>query len=182
MKLDYELHTEPKPKQTKALVLAESLAKPFESCKLTAYWDVAGYPTNGWGNLLSRVRLQDVMQQNGWTRKQADIWLHEQWPDITQEEADHKLEINLNKAFSSVKRLVKISLYPEQVAALIDFAFNLGAGNLQISTLLRLINRNELLLASEEFIKWNKAGGIVRKGLTRRCLARKTLFLSNLYA
>ena len=181
MKLDYELHTEPKPKQTKALVLAESLAKPFESCKLTAYWDVAGYPTNGWGNLLSRVRLQDVMQQNGWTRKQADIWLHEQWPDITQEEADHKLEINLNKAFSSVTRLVKIALHPEQVAALIDFAFNLGAGNLQISTLLRLVNRGELLLASEEFIKWNKAGGIVQKGLTRRCLARKTLFLSSLY-
>ena len=182
MRLDYELRSEPKSKQSQALVLAESLAKPFESCKLRAYWDVAGYPTNGWGNLLSRVRLQDVMQQNGWTRKQADIWLHEQWPDITQEEADHKLEININKAFSSVLRLVKIPLYPEQLAALTDFAFNLGAGNLQISTLLRLTNRGDLLQAAEEFVKWNKAGGIVHKGLTRRCLARKTLFLSNLYA
>ena len=180
MKLDYNLHTEPKSKQSEALVLAESLAKPFESCKLSAYWDVAGYPTNGWGNLLSRVRLQDVMQQNGWTRKQADIWLHETWPDITQEEADHKLEINLNKAFSSVTRLVKIALYPEQVAALIDFVFNLGAGNLQISTLLRLVNRNELLLASEQFVRWNKAGGIVQKGLTRRRLAEKKLFLTGL--
>lgn len=180
MKLDYELHTEPKSKQSEALVLAESLAKPFESCKLSAYWDVAGYPTNGWGNLLSRVRLQDVMQQKGWTRKQADIWLHEQWPDITQEEADHKLEINLNKAFSSVTRLVKIALHPEQVAALIDFAFNLGAGNLQISTMLRLINRGEPLLAAEEFAKWNKAGGIVQKGLTRRRLAEKKLFLTGL--
>ena len=180
MKLDYELRFKPKSQQSEALVLAEELAKPFESCRLRSYWDVAGYPTNGWGNLLSRVRLQDVMQQNGWTRKQADIWLHEQWPDITQEEADHKLEINLNKAFSSVTRLVKIALHPEQVAALIDFAFNLGAGNLQISTMLRLINRGELLLAAEEFAKWNKAGGIVQKGLTRRRLAEKKLFLTGL--
>ena len=180
MKLDYELRSKPKSQQSEALVLAEELAKPFESCRLRSYWDVAGYPTNGWGNLLSRVRLQDVMQQNGWTRKQADSWLHEQWPDITQEEADHTLEINLNKAFSSVLRLVKIRLYPEQLAALIDFAFNLGGGKLQSSTLLRLVNRGELLLAADEFVKWNKAGGIVQKGLTRRCLARKRLFLSNL--
>lgn len=180
MKLDYELRSGPKSQQSKALVLAESLAKPFESCRLSSYWDVAGYPTNGWGNLLSRVRCQDIMQQKGWTRKQADIWLHEQWPDITQEEADHKLEININKAFSSVLRLVKIPLHSEQLASLIDFAFNLGAGNLQISTLLRLVNQGELFRAADEFVKWNKAGGIVQKGLTRRRLAEKQIFLSTL--
>ena len=180
MRLDYELRSEPKSKQSQALVLAESLAKPFESCKLRAYWDVAGYPTNGWGNLLSRVRLQDVMQQNGWTRKQADVWLHEQWPDITQEEADHKLEINLNKAFSSVLRLVKISLSPEQLAALTDFVFNLGAGNLQASTLLRLVNREMLLEAGDEFLRWNKAGGIIYPGLTRRRKAERIMFLSTI--
>lgn len=180
MRLDYELRSEPKSKQSQALVLAESLAKPFESCKLRAYWDVAGYPTNGWGNLLSRVRLQDVMQQNRWTREQADVWLHEQWPDITQEEADHKLEININKAFSSVLRLVKIPLHPEQLAALTDFTFNLGAGNLQASTLLRLVNQGELYDAADQFVRWNKAGGIVYRGLTRRRNAEKTMFLSTI--
>ena len=175
MRLSYELASFQSP-----LVLAEELAKPFESCSLTAYWDPAGYPTNGWGNLLSRVRLQDVMQQNKWTRKQADIWLHTQWPDITQEVADERFRININKAFSSVKRLVKIPLSVEQLAALIDFAFNCGAGNLQISTLLRLINRNELIEASWEFPKWNKAGGIPMRGLTKRRIAEQRLFLIGL--
>ncbi len=162
------------------LVLAEELAKPFEKCSLKSYWDCAGYPTNGWGNLLSRVRLQTIMQQNGWTRKQADLWLHEKYPGITQEQADEDFRINLNKAFVSVKRLVKIPLSAEQLAAILDFAFNCGAGNLQISTLLRLVNRGELLEAAEEFKKWNKAGGLVYLGLTRRRNAEYKLFLSSL--
>lgn len=159
------------------LVLAEELAKPFEKCSLKAYWDCAGYPTNGWGNLLSRVRLQTIMQQKGWTREQADTWLHETYPNITQEQADSDFRINLNKAFASVKRLVKIPLSSDQIASLIDFAFNLGAGNLQTSTLLRMINRGDILDAAEEFKKWDKAGGVVYRGLTRRCLARYNLYL-----
>ncbi len=178
MRLSYTLSTQSGSEQSRALILAESLAKPFESCRLSAYWDVAGYPTNGWGNLLSRTRLQNVMRDNRWTIEQANRWLHETWPDITQEEADSKLELNLDKAFKAVTRLVKVSLHNEQIAALIDFTFNLGAGNLQISTLLKLINRNELIAAGNEFEKWNKAGGIVSRGLTRRRLFEKQLFLS----
>jgi lysozyme len=162
------------------LVLAEEIAKPFEKCSLKSYWDCAGYPTNGWGNLLSRVRLQTIMQQNGWTRKQADLWLYATYPEITQDVADEDFRINLNKAFSSVKRLVKIPLSIEQVAALIDFAFNCGGGNLQISTLLRMINRGDLYDAAEEFPKWNKAGGVVMRGLTKRRLSEKRLFLSGM--
>ena len=161
------------------LELAESLAKPFEKCSLKAYWDCAGYPTNGWGNLLSRTRLTTLIKQNGWNRKQADAWLQETYLPITQDKADEDFRINLNKAFASVKRLVKIPLSKEQLAALLDFTFNCGAGNLQISTLLRLINRGELLEAAEEFKKWNKAGGIVYRGLTNRRLAEYKLFLSN---
>ena len=162
----------------KVLELVEQLAKPFESCSLKAYWDCAGYPTNGWGNLLSRERRSDVMKRLGLTGEQVDMWLQETWPPITQEEADARFLVNLNKAYTSVKRLVKIQLSPEQYAALTDFAFNCGAGNLQISTLLRLVNRNELLDAAEEFKKWNKAGGVVFRGLTRRREAEYNLFLS----
>lgn len=162
------------------LVLAEELAKPFESCKLVSYWDCGGYPTNGWGNLLSRVRRQDLMQQKGWTLEQADLWLYETYPPITQDVADSDFRINLNKAFSSVKRLVKIPLSIEQIAALVDFAFNCGGGNLQISTLLRMINRGEIYDAANEFPKWNKSSGIVMRGLTRRRLAEKRLFLTGM--
>lgn len=161
----------------RALVLAEEIAKPFESCRLRAYWDCAGFPTNGWGNLLSRVTKPKIMQQFGFSSAEADEWLHTQWPDITQEKADRDFRINLDKAFTSVRRLVKIPLKAGQVAALIDFAFNLGAGNLQASTLLKLINRSEFLEAAEQFLRWNKAGGIILKGLTRRCRARRQMFM-----
>lgn len=161
----------------RALVLAEEIAKPFESCRLRAYWDPVGFPTNGWGNLLSRETKQRVMLRLGLTSAGADAWLQETWPEITQEKADRDFRINLDKAFTSVRRLVKIPLKAGQVAALIDFAFNLGAGNLQASTLLKLINRSEFLEAAEQFLRWNKAGGIILKGLTRRCRARRQMFL-----
>lgn len=161
----------------RALVLAEEIAKPFESCSLRAYWDPVGFPTNGWGNLLSRETKAKVMLRLGLDSKGADKWLRETWPDITQETADKDFRINLDKAFTSVRRLVKIPLKAGQLAALIDFAFNVGSGNLQASTLLRLVNRSDFLEAAEQFLRWNKAGGIVLKGLTRRCRARRRMFL-----
>ena len=159
------------------LELVEKIAKPFESCSLTSYWDCAGFPTNGWGNLLMHKRLQVILKENDWTRAQADMWLQETWPPITQEEADARFLVNLNKAYTSVKRLVKIQLSANQLAALTDFAFNVGGGNLQISTLLRLVNRGEFVDAADEFLKWNKAGGIVYRGLTRRRTVERKLFL-----
>lgn len=159
------------------LLLAEEIAKPYESCSLAPYWDCAGYPTNGWGNLLSRTRLSTLMREKSWTLKQANDWLYSTYPIITQDIADDRFRINLNKAFSSVKRLVKIPLSSEQIAALIDFTFNCGGGNLQISTLLRMVNRGDFYDAAEEFPKWNKAGGVVMRGLTKRRFSEKRLFL-----
>ena len=161
----------------KALLLAEEIAKPFESCSLEAYWDPVGFPTNGWGHLLSRTTKKATMAKLNFTSVEADEWLRITWPDLTQDQADKQFLIDLGKAYKSIQRLVKTRISPEQTAALIDFAFNLGGGNLQISTLLRLINRGEFIDAADEFVKWNKAGGIVLKGLTRRRLAERSVFL-----
>lgn len=159
------------------LALVEAIAKPYESCSLTAYWDCAGYPTNGWGNLLSRERKQDVMKRLKISADAADMWLQNTYPPISQEEADERFIYNLSKSLSGVLRLVKVPLTDEQIAALVDFAFNCGTGNLQISTLLRLINRGEMWDASLEFVKWNKAGGIVYRGLTKRRITERNLFI-----
>lgn len=162
----------------KALLIAEEIAKPFESCSLEAYWDPVGFPTNGWGHLLSRTTKKDTMAKLKFTAAEADEWLRITWPDLTQDQADKQFLIDLGKAYKSVQRLVKVPLSPEQVAALIDFAFNCGGGNLQISTLLRLVNRSEFIDAADEFVKWNKAGGIVLRGLTRRRMSERSMFLS----
>lgn len=162
----------------KALLLAEEIAKPFESCSLKAYWDPVGFPTNGWGHLLSRTTKKQTMEKLGFTSAEADEWLNITWPDLTQAQADSQFLVDLGRAYKSVERLVKTPLSPQQVAALIDFAFNCGGGNLQISTLLRLVNRSEFIDAADEFAKWNKAGGIVLRGLTRRRMSERSMFLS----
>ena len=171
MRIDWNLSTT----QEDSIVIAERIAKPFESCRLSAYWDVAGFPTNGWGNLLSRITRQSLISK-GMSEIEVDRWLHETYPDITQDEADAKFLINIAKAKAAVMRLVKVKLGKNQIAALTDFTFNLGAGNLQSSTLLRCINRCDFIEALDEFMKWNKAGGKVHRGLTRRRLAEKQIF------
>ena len=175
MRLSYSLKSYGDP-----ISIAEQIAKPFENCKLDAYWDVAGYPTNGWGNLLSRVTKRQIMKQHGFSSAEADLWLRSEWPRITQEKADDDFTRNITKAFNGVVRYVKTDLGANQLAALTDFAYNLGVGNLQISTLLRMINRGDLIEAADEFPKWNKAGGIVYRGLTRRRLAERLVYLDGL--
>lgn len=65
---------------------------------------------------------------------------------------------------------------PRRLAALISFAYNLGLGNLRVSTLLRKVKEGDWEAASKEIVKWNKAQGRVLAGLTRRRQA-ESLFL-----
>jgi lysozyme len=65
-----------------------------------------------------------------------------------------------------------------QFDALVAFSFNVGLGALQASTLRRLFNAGDVEGAAEEFLKWNKGGGRILPGLTRRRLAEQALFLS----
>ena len=65
--------------------------------------------------------------------------------------------------------------------SLVSFAYNLGAGALQSSTLLKKVNLGKFKEASEEFLKWDRAKvkGVSTKisGLTRRRESEKNLFL-----
>jgi GH24 family phage-related lysozyme (muramidase) len=62
--------------------------------------------------------------------------------------------------------------------AMVSFAFNVGLGNLQSSTLRMKYNRGDYQGAADEFLKWTKAGGKVLNGLVRRREAERALFLS----
>jgi lysozyme len=162
-----------------ALSIAASLAKPFESLRLRAYWDAHpdGLPTQGYGRLMSRYSLKRHLQE-GKTLAQANQWLQATYPPITVLTAEHWLEEDIEKAYNGTLKYVTVKLSANQAAAITDFSFNCGVGNFQISTLRRLINRAAFLDAANEFPKWNKSGGIVLKGLIRRRLAEKELWLS----
>jgi lysozyme len=66
-----------------------------------------------------------------------------------------------------------------QFDALVSFSFNVGLGNLQSSTLRMKYNRGDFQGAADEFLKWNKGGGNILPGLTRRRISERTLFLSS---
>lgn len=99
-----------------------------------------------------------------------------QWSD---EAIDLLFDTDLMRFESGVLRLCPDSAaHQGQFDALVAFAFNCGLGALQASTLRRLYNAGDVEGAAAQFPKWNKGGGRVLPGLTRRRLAEQALFLS----
>ena len=138
-----------------------ALIKQFEGCKLTAYQDSVGVWTIGYG----------------WTQA-VDGKPIRAGMTIKQETAERLLKTGLVSYESDVSRLVKVSLTQGQFDALVSFTYNLGARSLSTSTLLRKLNAGDYAGAADEFLRWNKAGGKVLNGLTRRREAERALFLS----
>jgi lysozyme len=130
------------------------LIKKFEGCILHAYKDAVGVPTIGYGHTGGVIANQT----------------------ITQAEADTLLRHDLDKFEDGVMNLVKVPINQNQFDALVSFSFNLGLGNLGNSTLLKYVNAKNFTAAAKEFAKWNKAGGEVLDGLTKRRAAEAALF------
>jgi lysozyme len=126
------------------------------------YHDPVGFPTIGYGHLLSRVKWEALSKYHA----------------ITREEASEFLRSDILKAARGVRKLISAPLTDEQFAALIDFSFNVGTGNLEISTLRRLVNRQEYEAAAEQFPRWVYAAGVKLPGLVRRRAAERALFLA----
>jgi lysozyme len=97
---------------------------------------------------------------------------------LTMGEVDEILAKDLARFESGVQRLCPSGLTSGRFGALVSFAFNVGLGNLQNSTLRMKHNRGEFEDAAEEFLKWNKAGGKELKGLTNRRKDERALYLS----
>lgn len=97
---------------------------------------------------------------------------------FTREEGMNMLRNDLGQYEAAVNRAVKVPLNANQYGALVSFTYNLGAGNLEKSTLVKKINAGDFEGAANEFKKWNKAGGKVLAGLTRRREAERQLFVA----
>ena len=147
----------------------ERLIKGFESCRLTAYQDSKGIWTIGWGN---------TSYENGTRVKQGDI--------LSQHRADELFKRIVQRFVNDVNFLTKgIHLLQHQFDALVSFAYNVGsdididqiAEGLGDSTLLKLIIVNPVNhFIPAEFMKWNKSGGKILEGLTRRRQAEAHLY------
>lgn len=124
--------------------------------KLVAYQDQVGRWTIGYGHTAG-VKPGDCC-----TTEQAEAMLH---ADIAWAEA-------------FVNHIVTGILTQGEFDALVDFTFNLGSGNFQSSTLLKLVNAGDMEDAAKQFEQWDHAGGKVVAGLLRRRLAEEQVFKS----
>ncbi len=96
---------------------------------------------------------------------------------ITGDQASRLLRDDLHFAEIGVRTYATVPLTQGQFDSLVDFAFNCGIGALRSSTLLKKLNSRDYLGASEEFHKWDMAGGKHLPGLARRREAEKELFI-----
>ena len=136
------------------------LIKSFEGCKLKAYQCSAKKWTIGYGNTFFEDGTP-VVAGNA----------------ISQQKAEDLFELISADFSAKVAKLVTSNVTDNQFGALTSFAYNCGVVNLQKSTLLKKVNANHNDPSIKaEFLKWNKAGGKVLAGLTRRREAESNLY------
>jgi len=140
-----------------------NLLKQFEGCRLTAYkaLPTEKYYTIGYGHYGPDV-AKDMT--------------------ITQKQADELLKKDLKSYEKAVNDYVKVNITQNMFDALVSFTYNCGTAALKGSTLLKKLNVGDYSGAAEEFLKWNKSGGVVISGLTARRKKEKELFLKGFNA
>lgn len=92
----------------------------------------------------------------------------ENFASVTQAQAAQLLAQDVQWAVKCVNAAVNVTLTQGQFDALVSFAFNVGAGAFRSSTLLRLLNAGDVQGASDQFRRWNMAGGQVNQALVER--------------
>jgi lysozyme len=133
--------------------MAAALARRFEGLYLRPYLCPAGVPTIGYGA---------TYYEDGTLVQLTD-------PPITRARAEALLLHMVRTTYlPAVLRLCPGIDSPSRAAALADFAFNLGVGSLQASTLRKRVNAQDWDASKVELMKWVRAGGRVLRGLVIR--------------
>ncbi|MEH3121156.1 MAG: lysozyme [Sphingomonas phyllosphaerae] len=142
-----------------ALTVALKLIKQFEGCELEAY------PDPGTGGAPWTI---------GWGATSAGIVKGVRW---TQAQADERLASDVAKFMSAVVKAAPVAT-DNQRGAMTSLAYNIGEQAFRDSTLLKLHNAGNYVAAAEQFGRWNKAGGRILAGLTKRRAAEASVYRS----
>ena len=138
------------------------LLKRFEGIKLKAYQDSVGIWTIGVGN---------TYYEDHSPVKKGDI--------ITQERADSLLKMIATSFGDYVNSKVTAKLTQNQFDSLVSICYNIGKGNFNSSTLLKVVNKNTNDTSIEvQFQSWCRAGGKVLPGLLNRRNAEYKNYIS----
>lgn len=98
---------------------------------------------------------------------------------ITRTQADERLRAELAAYEAGVMRATGGNVTQAQFDALVSFAWNVGIAGMAGSSVIKAHVRGDHQAAARAFGLWNKAGGKVWPGLTRRRAAEAALYLSD---
>lgn len=149
---------EPWPISDKAL----ELIKEFEGLRLNAYRDPVGVLTIGYGYTNDAGFGPGVSPGDVWTAQQAEDMLRE----------------GVMRFAGNIQPHFAIKPNPDQFGAFVSLAYNIGWQSFIKSTALKRWNAGDVRGAAEAVTWWNKAGGKVLRGLTRRREAEAALILA----
>lgn len=137
------------------------LLKSFEGWRSKAYRDSVGVWTIGYGHtsMAGPPKVTSSMT-------------------ITKAQGEAILKKDLKKYEKAVNDYVRVQLTQEQFDALVSFCYNVGPGNFKKSSVLRYVNARRFDDVPSRLMLWNKAGGKVLRGLTRRRAAEGELWSS----
>jgi lysozyme len=166
---------------TRDISKAVELIKKFEgipdgdpsTVKLDAYLCPAGYWTIGWGHVVIDSHGGQV---KGASNKPIARAIYP--GGITKDEAEVLLKDDVRKFSTGVENLLSVEISDTRFCALVSFAFNVGIGAFNGSTLLKLLNQGEVHQVPIQLMRWTKAGGKELTGLVVRRKAEADLWNS----
>lgn len=140
-----------------AILLGVGVIKPFEGRELTPYYDIV--------NVLTWC--------DGETKGTPK-------PRYTNAECDTILAKSVAQYEAEIRPCLPAKLPDPVRGAFISAAYNIGSGAFCASTMARKAKAGDLRGACNALLLWNKAGGKVVRGLTRRREAERELCLEGL--
>jgi lysozyme len=139
--------------------------KAHEGFRATMYLDAAGKPTIGYGTLIDRPEEQYLRTAT-----------------ITEAEGEELLRRDLAPFEKVINDTITVHLAQNQFDALVSFVYNVGPNAFRNGSLPRLINgRADALAISTKWKEYNKAGGRVLAGLTKRRQDEVKMYWSHLH-
>ena len=136
--------------------LGRELIELFEGYNNNPYRDCAGKLTIGYGHLI----------------KPGESFSG----GIDRATADQLMATDLSYAEAAINAAVTVGISQWEFDALVSFTYNLGVENFKSSTLLKMLNNEDIEGAMGQFKIWCHANGVEVEGLLRRRIAESMLF------
>lgn len=144
-----------------------TLTKASEGFVPQLYEDAARFCSIAYGHLMRKARCGPEDRR--------------QYPRrITEPKGARLLTQDMARAERAVMQLVTAKLTDSQYAALCDFTYNVGSGNLKRSTLLKVVNAGDHSRVPSQLRRWTKAGGVEYRGLKTRREREIVLFFDGM--